>query len=240
MTKFSLHLVMMTFICLLLSVSEVTGQASSLVLSLKTASSQEEERVVEKLSRKHAPLKIRIIKRKKGEVLLDKKFNDGEDWFQGLSIVVENISGKNITYISGGFLFPKQNEVDKKAPPLYKSFHYGIPPFASGEAALNVQPLGLKPGDKIAITLSDSDYHEVRANLRRLEYVRSIKAIKFNLEEIYFDDGSSWAAGKYFRLDPNSSDSSTPERQPPNEIPGNTLTSSRGSSRAYKPSFLAS
>ncbi len=210
MTKVSLSLVMVTFICLPPSTSEVIGQAGSRVRPLKIAASQE-ERVVEKLSRKQAPLMIKAVKRKKGEVFLGKKFTDGEDWFQGLSIVVENISGKTITYVSGGLLFPRQNEVDQKAPPLYKSFHYGVPPFAPGKAAPGVRPLVLKPGEKIVITLSDSDYYEVIANLRRLEYARSIKAIKFNLEEIYFDDGSSWAAGKYFPHNPNNPDSSTPD-----------------------------
>jgi hypothetical protein len=161
---------------------------------------KEEERTVEKLSRKPAPLKIKLIKTKKGEFSLGKKFVAGEDWFKGLSIVLENISGKTITYISAGLLFPRQTKEAGKAPPLYKSFYYGQHPDAPGVPA---QSLALRPGDSLTLTLSDADYYKVTANLERLEYTHSIKTIKFNLQEIYFDDGTGWAAGTWFRRNPN-------------------------------------
>lgn len=180
-----------------LSLHVANGRAGGHI-PLKSALLQEEERVVEKLSRKRAPLKIGTIKRKRGEALLGKTFTDREDWFQGLSLVLKNISGKNIVYIRGGFLFPRQTVMEKQAPPLYSSFHYGLPPFAPEETSPNAQRLVLKPGETITINLSDLDYNEITANLRRLEYTHSIKVIKFNLDEIFFDDGTSWAAGKYF------------------------------------------
>jgi hypothetical protein len=39
--------------------------------------------------------------------------------------------------------------------------------------------------------------------------------VKFNLQEIYFDDGTGWAAGTWFRHNPNTH---TPERQPASSL----------------------
>lgn len=207
MIRYSHDLVKLILINMLLASLVVTGQAGGHMPPLKSAALQEEERVVEKLSRKQAPLKIGAIKRKRGEAFLGKKFTDREDWFQGLSFVMENISGKTIVYIRGGFLFPRQTEGKNQAPPLYHSFRYGLPPFAPEEAGSSAQQLALRPGETITFTLSDSDYNEITANLKRLEYTHGIKVINFNLEEMFFDDGTSWAAGKYFPRDRNEGQS---------------------------------
>jgi hypothetical protein len=213
MTRHSLTPVKIILINML-SLLVVTGQAGGYMLPLKSASLQEEERVVEKLSRYQAPLQIGTIKRKRGEAFLGKKFTDREDWFQGLSLVMENTSGKTIVYIRGGFLFPRQIQMKNQAPPLYHSFRYGLPPFIPEEGGSNAQQFVLKPGETITFTLSDSDYSDITASLRRLEYTHGIKMIKFNLEEIFFDDGTSWAAGTYFPRDRN-------ERHPLSGIPQN-------------------
>jgi hypothetical protein len=176
----------------------VTGKAAGHIPHLKSASLQEEERVVEKLSRTPGPLRIGAVKRKRGEVVLGKKFTDREDWFQRLSFVMENTSGKTIVYIRGGLLFPRQAEMNKQDPPFYHSFSYGFPPVVPQGAGAHEQPIALKPGETITFTLPDSAFDEINTHLRRLEYTHSIKAIKLNLEEIFFDDGTSWAAGTYF------------------------------------------
>ena len=195
LTRFSLTstliIALLTFVvATLLTISGIAQQAQGQI-------TKGEERTVEKLSRKPAPLRVKAIKTKRAEFLLGQKVVDGDDWFQGLSIVLENSSGKTIIYIGAGFLFPRRSVEVGKAPPLYKSLSYGLHPNAPDEAAQSLQPLALKPGERITVALSDSDYYEVTTNLRRLEYAQSIKAIKFNLQEVYFDDGTGWAAGTW-------------------------------------------
>lgn len=202
MTKYSLNPMNMVLTSMLLSSLVATGRAGSYTPHPRSAPLQEEERVFEKLSRRQeAPLQIGTIKRKRGETFLGKKFVDREDWFQGLSFVMENTSGKTIVYVRGGFLFPRQIEMKGQVPPLYHSFRYGLPPSLREGAGSDAQQLALKPGETMTFTLSESAYNEITANLRRLEYTHSIKLIKFNLEEIFFDDGTSWAAGAYFPRD---------------------------------------
>lgn len=227
-----LHLIRLSiisiFLITLLSVPGIAQQTQGQTVNA-------EERVVEKLSRKPAPLKIKVVKTKKGEFTSGQKFIDGEDWFRGLSVVLQNISGKTITYIRAGFLFPRRSGEVGKDPPLYKSLSYGHHPDAPDEAVLNIPPLALKPGERIVITLSDSDYSEVTTNLKRLEYTHTIKAIKFNLEEIYFDDGTGWAAGTWFRRDPNKSGNYIREKEPFSDASGSLSALLSQSLRKYQP-----
>jgi hypothetical protein len=173
-----------------------------------------EERVVEKMSRKLAPLEVRFVKTRKGEFQIGQKFTDDGNWFQGLSVVLENISKKTIIYVEAGFLFPRESDEVGKAPPLYKTLFYGRHPHAPISANLNIQPLVLKSGEKITFTLSDIDSSEVKSNLRQLDYSHSVKTMKFNLSEIYFEDGTGWVAGTWFDHVPEHSDSDTKEQQP--------------------------
>lgn len=172
------------------------------------------ERVVEKMSRKLAPLEIKLVKTRKGDFLVGQKFADEGDWFQGLSVVLENISSKTITYIEAGFLFPRESDEVGKAPPLYKTLFYGRHPSAPTGTNLNIRPLVLKPGEKITFTLSDIDSSEVKSSLRQLDYSHSVKTIKFNLSEIYFEDGTGWVAGTWLDHVPEHSDSEDTEQQP--------------------------
>ncbi|MDT4897540.1 MAG: hypothetical protein QOH25_2617 [Acidobacteriota bacterium] len=198
--------------------STLSRQSLNLTPLLRTASSQEKERSVEKLWHKSAPLKIGTIKTKKGEIILGKKFVDDDEWFRGLSVVLENISGKTITYIGAGFLFPRQVGDAGEAPPLYKALSYGLHPDVPEDSVINNQPLALKPGEKIAITLFDPDYFEVKNDLTKLEYIYSIKTIKFNLGEVYFDDGTSWVAGNSLPHKANKTRRSIQEQPPLSSI----------------------
>ncbi|HYY57245.1 MAG TPA: hypothetical protein VE842_07905 [Pyrinomonadaceae bacterium] len=198
---------------------------------------QEQDRVVSKTWRKPAPLKIKVIKTRKGEFAPEQKIFGGDDWFKGLSIVLENVSGKTITYVGVGFLFPRDDEEVGKTAPLYHTLSYGHHPKAPDEALVNVPPLALKPGESLAVTLSDSDYFEVTTNLKRLEYGHGIKGIKFHLYEIYFDDGTAWVTGHWYL---NNSD--IQERRPLSEAPGtrNHSTFLSHSLREYKTADLLS
>lgn len=194
------------------------GLLATLTLPLQTAA-QEAERVVEKTSRRPTPLKVKLVKTKKGEVALGKKFfDDDEDWFKGLSIVLENVSGKTVTYVGIGFLFPRQDGGVEESAPLYRDLHYGVHPEAPGSVAARTQPLSLRPGEKLTVTLLDPDYFEVREALLRLEYPHSIKAIKFHLAELYFDDGSGWVVGNWLPPHAKTTRSDLRGRRPTKQV----------------------
>jgi hypothetical protein len=185
------------------------------LLPITISAAQGQDRVVSKMWRKPAPLELKVIKTRKGEIKLDQKFVEEDDWIKGLSIVLENVSGKTITYVGVGLLFPRDAEVFGKIPPLYHRLMYGHHPKAPEAALLNMPPLTLRPGESITVTLSDSDYSEITNNWRQLESSRSIKDLRLHLYEIFFDDGAGWVVGTWY---PNSSD--IQERRPDDESPG--------------------
>lgn len=149
------------------------------------------------------PVEVKAVKTKKGVTKLGQAIADEDDWFDGLTISVENISGKTIIYIGGGFLFPRPQEAANGRPPRYQRFMYGRHPSVSGEDSLTSESINVRPGETFDIKLPRKDYDLNKLRLKQLGYPASIKEIKFNIEEIYFSDGTAWIAGGTFERNPN-------------------------------------
>lgn len=164
----------------------------------------QEERTVTKFrnGKLLMPLEIRRIKTKKRDAKRGEPIFDDDDWFDGLTLSIENTSGKTITYLGGGFLFFKPKVSRIAEPPLYHTFMYGLHPEAPDIVSLTTLPLNLKPGEMLDITLPSSDYASIKQRLKELGYRDSIKEIKFNVEEIYYDDGTAWIVGSNYERDP--------------------------------------
>jgi hypothetical protein len=159
---------------------------------------QSQDRTVTKFRKLSMPVEVKAVKTKKGVTKLGQAISDDDDWFDGLAVSIENISGKTIIYIGGGFLFPRPQEAASGKPPRYQRFMYGRHPSLSDEASLTIEAINVRPGETFDITLSKKDYDSNKLRLKQLGYPASIKEIKFNIEEIYFDDGTAWIAGGTF------------------------------------------
>ncbi len=202
-------------LCLTTLISASLFPFSGIAQQPPEQSNQDEERVVEKLWRKPAPLEVMQIKTGSGNFALGQKFAGDEAWFQTISVVLENTHNKKIVFVGAGFLFPRPQGEEGKPPPFYHQVFYGRHPRDLGASNSKIQPLALEPGERISIKFSDSGSHaQVKATLRELQYASSIKLIKLNLEEIYFDDGTAWVAGTWLREVPDHT----------NDIPRKTTT----------------
>jgi hypothetical protein len=148
------------------------------------------------------PVEVKAIKTKKKSAKIGEAVSDDDDWFDGLTVSIENTTGKTIVYIGGGFLFPRAKEGGVVKPSRYEQFMYGRHPSFSGTLRLTNLALSLKPGEVLDITLPSSNYASIKQRLRELGYPDSIKDIKFNIEEIYYDDGTAWIVGDNFERDP--------------------------------------
>jgi hypothetical protein len=69
------------------------------VTSITGITRQEEERIIEQHSFSNEPVKLTAARTKKGAVKIGKEFNDETDWFKGLKVIVENVSGKPVTSV---------------------------------------------------------------------------------------------------------------------------------------------
>jgi hypothetical protein len=203
-----------------------------LVIFLPTLgiTTQSQERIIEKRSTSATPdepVKITIVKTKKGVVGLGEKFQDDDEWFKGLIIKVENSSGKNITYINIEISFERPQDNDTiHEPPLVHSLTYGSRISLTGNPA-QFEVNRLVPGETVDLVLSDIKYDRLKTILNKLKYPPSIKHLQMYIGEVIFDDNTSWSAGHMFRRDPND-----PEKWIPLEQP-------QGSARNRTAKFLA-
>lgn len=195
--------------------------------SITVMAGQQQERIVEKLSRKE-PVKILSIKTKKRALKLGLKFPDDDDWLRGCTIRVGNTSGKTIKFISIELSFPRpEDEASAQEPPLSHTITYGRMLPAPGETALPDQSKRIRPGDTINLALPDSEYDGLKSFLQSLNYPTSIKRLKIRIEDVLFDDDTMWHAGMLLRRDPDNPERWIPIRQTGNEALHNHSKSAR-------------
>lgn len=164
------------------------------------AAAQNQERVIKKLSNVNEPVKIRIVKTKKGTTAIGRKFSDDDDWVKGLTLNLLNTSGKPITHVKVevAFLRPA-NDVTSDEPPFAIFLTYASAP---GKA--------LEPGETVEVSLSDEEYPRIQRTLSKLNYPASIKEIQLYITEVNFDDGTAWHTGRMFRYDPQNPGKAVP------------------------------
>ena len=159
---------------------------------------QGQERILNKRSWPNEPVKIKLVKTKRGAVKLGEKFSEGDDWFKGLRLTIQNVSAKPIAYLSVnlGFLRP-ENETGL---PLSYTIQYGrhSPRYVGRESEVVVSKeyRPIPPGGLVDITISDQDYDTIKSSLETAGFVAGVKAIDVILGEVIFDDGSSWQTSK--------------------------------------------
>jgi hypothetical protein len=193
-----------------LMVGGVLGLVSLLAVLPSTAGypAQDQERLIERWSNPDEPVRINVVKAKKGVIETGKKFRGDDEWFKGLTVNVTNVSGKIITYVSIDFTFSRPEEGETaQQPPFIDSLTYGNSPFLDRETLQAFPPPPppppLLPGESIDLTLSEESYSSIRRSLTKLKYPASIKRIMMVIRDIGFDDGTVWTMGHRYRPNPD-------------------------------------
>ena len=165
---------------------------------------QEQEKVIKKSSFRNEPIKIVKVKNKKGELPLGKKFqSDNAQWLRGFTITVRNDSGKDITHIELSLFFPHDANGATGQSSFTHLLMYGVSPSSEHyEESRKQRPdRVIKKGEEYDLTLPDDQLDIINKALAWLEYPPNIREVEFWINEVGFDDGSTWRGGSYF--DPN-------------------------------------
>ena len=189
----------------LLAAGIVSAAIALLFTGLSTIglAQKEHDRMIEQQSFSNEPVKITVVKTKKGVIKIDEKFNDGTDWLKGLTITVENSSGKPITYVRVGLSFPRpDNHETSKDNPYSESLEYGVDPVATEGVEVINQIQALAPGKSIELIMPDEAYVGTKALLKELKFPENIKRVKVMVEAVGFEDGTVWNGGQFWRRDP--------------------------------------
>lgn len=149
-------------------------------------------------------------------------FYAGDDWLNAMSLVIKNVSKKNIIYVSVYCGLNEtadwQEESVKHANPRSPligqiSNHVGRRPkqgLYSGLTGLKGQPdtdrppLGLVPGAEITVPLEDpDDFQALRSSIEGKEPISEVTACSGGISRIFFDDGTQWQGHHYMRANPD-------------------------------------
>ena len=156
------------------------------------------EKVCTKSSFPDEPIEIIKVKNKKRDIPVGGKFKDDDnEWLSGFTITVKNNSGKDITHLSFAILFPaNKNQADSEFSYTY-DFMWGLSPFSEHykESRRRRPERVIKQNDKFDLTLSDEQYDHIQKVLSSLGYP-SVREIEIWIDEVGFDDGTSWRGGR--------------------------------------------
>lgn len=180
----------------------VAISAGTLVLLLNSvvqsdAQSKQVERVVEKIAVRNEPLEISEMKSKTDKITLGKVFPSGDNWMEGLTFTLKNVSGKALRRAELELEFP---DVLMENRMLLLSIHYGqIPDLPDADS---VEMPVVQPHQTFELKFDDSMVAAV--SQRASANQGSITKIRVLISTVYFTDGTAWRHGFWNRRDPNN------------------------------------
>ena len=113
-------------------------------------------------------------------------------WLRGLTITVENTSGKTITHLNATLAFPP--DVNHATAEL--AYGYDFMFVVSPQDPHYAESRGRRPdrvlrhGERLDLTLSDEHYEHLLNVLRNLGYPPDLREASVRIYEVGFDDGT--------------------------------------------------
>lgn len=123
-----------------------------------------------------------------------------EDWLNGLTFKVKNVSKKNIVFIYASLVFPETKAI------LGRTFVFDL--LYGADPRLDVAPSTekpLKPEEAAEFVLSDASYGMVKRSIElRITPMKNINSVEIDILRVVFDDDTGWATGAFLHRDPNN------------------------------------
>jgi hypothetical protein len=193
-----------------------------------------DEKLIEQKAFDNEPLRLTAVRVKGIKVILGQRFNSislakaggGQpgDWLENLQFKLENISGKEATFIRISLLFP--DEVGTNLIGVYRLLGVGVPPGpvqpqsrdriytemppAPDQSQSPVtatpsspEPLALGLGDSVTFRLSGQQFDDIKRFLSTLRFqLADLNRVWIKVEYVIFNDGTKWDNGHYFKRTP--------------------------------------
>ena len=167
------------------------------------AFAQQQERLIDKESWRNEPIKILKLKTRDKTIELGKKFEEDDDWLYGLTVTVQNDSGKAIARIDIELIFPRRGGSSTPETAYYAAhLIYGKDPAdVSPQEVLKL----VLPGEKVDVKLLEVNVPSIMKDLEKLRYEQPVKLARIMLRAVTFVDGSMWAGdGELLYPDPDN------------------------------------
>jgi hypothetical protein len=152
-------------------------------------------KVIEKENFPNTPFEVIDLKATNKLVKFGEKFDDDENWLKKINFKLKNNSDKPIVYVLVYLHFP---ETEATGMGMTFQLQYGQRP---GAKTVTGKPILLIKGEVSGITLSDSDYGELKRFIESRQSLGSISKVVINIPTVYFADGTVWSGGVLYRPD---------------------------------------
>ena len=144
------------------------------------------------------------------EVKPDVPFLAGDEWFNDLSVVVKNLSSKKIVFAGIQVDFPETGDgrlhpVVGDQSSLGQTPEHGMYSSITGQKLTEPvrDPILLEPGAEVTIPVIENDHRiSVKAMLEAKLPLSKVTTCLVGLREFYFEDGTRWSHGVYYRPKP--------------------------------------
>ena len=143
------------------------------------------------------PVEIVAIKLNGKEIRPGEKIKGNDDWLQGLSFTVKNISNKPIAYVSIGLRFVRPDRV------VVFMLSSGVD-HSRGEPRHGYSPLPIPPDQTVEVTLTKERYPNFLHILSVGEVPRSFDVAPYYVDRVVFEEDPFviWEGGFLKRRDP--------------------------------------
>ncbi|HQZ97065.1 MAG TPA: hypothetical protein PLP21_12160 [Pyrinomonadaceae bacterium] len=146
------------------------------------------------------PITIEKVRVKDRSISFQDSFIESEDWLNGFSFQVKNISKKTIVYLDISLVFP-QDEFGNPTKPASEVLRFGKFPKADSDLGkIDSNLPTLAPGE--SVTLYVKSYLELQKLLEYAGHPKNISDVTIRLERVVFSDGTMFSAGKTLTRDP--------------------------------------
>jgi len=147
------------------------------------------------------PVEILSIRLKGEEIQPGEKIMGDDDWLQGLSFTLKNISDKPIAYIEVGLEFLRPNGF------VVYSLNYGVD-YSRGESRRESSLPAIQPGQTLNLVLTKEKYPIFLSVLAQGGASRSFDTASYSLNRVSFEGEPDviWSGGNLMRRDSNQFD----------------------------------
>ncbi len=161
------------------------------------------------------PVKIIRVMEGNVEVKPGVPFEAGDEWFKDLSVVIKNVSRKKIVFARIQVRFPETGDGTKEHPTVGDQSSAGQMPDHAPYSGITGQrlndpprdPILVEPGHEVTIPvisrLGDDHFEGIKSMIESRQSLSSVTSCVVGLSSFYFDDGTKWASGAYYRPDPS-------------------------------------
>lgn len=147
------------------------------------------------------PVEILSIKLNGKEIQQGEKIMGDDDWLQGLSFTLKNISDKPIAYIEVGLKLSRPGSF------VVYILNYGVN-YPHGESRRASSPPAIQPGQTLNLVLTKEKYPIFLSVLAQGGASRSFDTVSYYLNRVSFEGEPDviWSGGNLTRRDPNEFD----------------------------------